>query len=458
MSEQTRGTTTNMTKLVAWNNDIYNLMPDDDGCFVCLTSRDKYVLGQALKQAYWNTRWQSQQGTAIPASRDSKVGELEEKMDISGCVDFCNEMVDCIDNSDAVNSALVNWATNNLNYLTANDNTEGLSVPISDATDCDPDEIWGNCVAVWQYINQTNIDFLEIVVAADNVIELIGDILEAIPIVNILPFDALAEFINDLSGWTLDEYNAALTVALSEDIECNLFCIALENCLLTFDDLIQYFQSYFSIDLESYQLTEMFDWFIAQTHVGEPIVYAVTCLQLLVVATANQFLGNYFPNVYATAARLGTPDNDWELLCEDCNTWSHTFNFQDSDEGWTILVGTSQLDYIINGHTSIGEGNVADLQIKIAFPTRVLTSIVTSVYFTSDRTTANPEFYIFDGTDPYTHIITSQDVTTFDEVIDLGWSGEESASGLRVRLISRPGSENRLYTIVIQGNGTDPFA
>lgn len=47
---------TNKTKLIQWDTEFYNSLSDDD-CLVCLSEKQKYVLGQILEPIKWSTRW-----------------------------------------------------------------------------------------------------------------------------------------------------------------------------------------------------------------------------------------------------------------------------------------------------------------------------------------------------------------------------------------------------------------
>src|SRR3546814_13681890 len=103
---QKKGTTTNLEKLAGWDIDYYLSLSDDE-CSVCLTQKELYLLRNPLRQMEWATRWQSQIGTPKP-DIENIAERLAYKLSGTNCceVDYCAEIVDCIETSVAVQNAL----------------------------------------------------------------------------------------------------------------------------------------------------------------------------------------------------------------------------------------------------------------------------------------------------------------------------------------------------------------
>lgn len=65
-------------KLVMWHTELYNAM-SDDGCFLCLTDKEVYLLLQATRQMEWSSRWRVADGDSLPDIK-ALASTLEEKL------------------------------------------------------------------------------------------------------------------------------------------------------------------------------------------------------------------------------------------------------------------------------------------------------------------------------------------------------------------------------------------
>lgn len=109
-----------------------------------------------------------------------------------------------------------------------------------------------------------------------------------------------------------------------------------DNCGITFEQMFDYFQGYFTEDLKFYTLLQYMTWISGVNPTGTPLVYLMTVIQLYTVYIGEQYLGIGSTNYYGISAQLGEPDNDWSLLCDDC-VWSHTFDFTVDDGGFSAF-------------------------------------------------------------------------------------------------------------------------
>lgn len=359
MSNQVKGTSTNMSKLVAWDIDNYLAYSNENDCNICLSPAEKYLIRCALRVMKWKTRWTSELGTMLPDI--STIAEnLEYKMADENCCEICAEVAECIENDTDVQNAIAGAITNNTNiknalkslqnneqgYLTPSENT-AINSPLIDVTDCDPDEIFGNAVALFDAIDSINVDFLQVIAQAGNKFELASSAASAIPLFNQLPTDEALELIGKFADWALESYNAALTLEIKQQIYCDLFCIMIENCNFSFDQLLSYFGDYFTIDLSLYQIANMVAWLAGTNIIGEELVYAVCAFQIYIVSIGEKILGSENPKWYAMQAQLGDPSNDWITLCEDCSLeFVVTYDFSiDNQDFVSTVTSISHVDY-----------------------------------------------------------------------------------------------------------------
>ena len=412
---QTKGTTTNLTKLVSWDIDEYQAFTDDE-CYVCLTEKEMYLIRNSLRVMEWWTRWTSELNTTLP-----DIATIAENLafKVSGeqCLDICQAIIECIDTDTDVQNAIRDFAQLNTGYNTPSNNSIANETGLINPTDCDYDEIWGNAVALWTIINQTTIDTLEILKQSTNRLQILADAISAIPVIGSLPIDEAIGFVDQVTTWSLANYEAGLTVTLEQQIQCDLFCLMIEDCTFSFDDLFQYFQGYFTEDLSFYTLLQYMTWMTGVAPTGEPIVYLMTVFQLYIVSIGEKYFGVNTADFYAISAQLGEPDNDWELLCDECapeiTRLGGNGNADMAVIAWggappyTLTTGT----YNAGSDTYIGaiapDNNYGLLKVTFTFPSpTTVQRIQLSSSITVTRSGAGSNFEIFaDGSVIYTELL-----------------------------------------------------
>lgn len=375
-------------------------------------------------------------------------------------VDDCASVANCIETDPATQTALNTFLQSNVGFDSPSNNPDSQNMELINPTDCDLDEIWGNAVALWNAINQTTIDMLEVIAQATNISELASDIISAIPILGQLPVDEIIGLIAQMGDWLLENYNAALTITLEQQIQCDLFCLMKDGCGITFKQLIDYFTGYFLLDINAYQLIQMIGWLTGVVPAGEAFVKALAVFQLFVVGIAEQFFGIPTTSFYATQAQLGEPDDDWMTLCDECpDEWSHTFDLTStSGHPFTILEGTQQTDYV---QSILNTGlNLQSQQIVVDFGESInITQISVDSWISNFRPPTTPEgAFLYGTTYPYTGLLATYDMTALNTIQTHTWTGNISTFGLRLRLVSATSGSNRQYQVTIAGTGTDPFA
>lgn len=337
-----RHTSQSDDKAVGWDIDFYNSL-DDTACLVCLTNKEKYVLGQALRQARWSTRWDSLQGTALP-DIDAIASELDLKMSLDGCIDFCAEVVECIETDLSTQNALTNLFEGsflNGDSVYVNEAGEQNALGFVDTTGCNLDNLFGATTGITDLFNNIALDIIEIISANANASGRIGDIIEAIPVLGELPLDDLFQIVESFFDDMEQNYQSAYTVNLRDSIRCDLFCIAQEqNCLITIDDMYDYFVSKLDEAFIPNDLLDFVNLVLTLNTNGTLIVYAwhVALLGFLKF-TAYVFGFNFTKVSKMMSALWNDPDSDWSTLC-DCG-WIYQNDFLANQDSWVWNSGVS---------------------------------------------------------------------------------------------------------------------
>ncbi len=348
MSNQTKGTTTNLTKLVSWDIDLYESMSDEEDCLVWLSQRDKYLLKNALRQVEWSTRWTSEQGTPQP-DKILIAENMAFKLSQEYCVDFCQLFIDCLDDDE---SGTFQAILDRLSEINA-DNSTGAGQNQSDLIfgdgnnpTCDKDILFGGIVNVVDRANTNNVDALQILEVLTNVNEWLAQVAGGIFGIEAPVAQSMADWALFIQQSILENYEAQITNEYLETIQCGLFCLAQDNCELTPQMLVDYFFGRLQSQLTFESLlTESLEFLVLGVWQGSEIADAMFLSQFVFRA---QF-GKWFDNVAFTSIdldmRLGMndPDNDWTLLCTDCG-WQYISDWLVAEEGWIASQGAPPFD------------------------------------------------------------------------------------------------------------------
>lgn len=332
---------TNFSKLARWDADWYKAQSDDD-CIVCLTEKQAYLISQVIEQIKWSrTRWTGDISgldfDAIASELNHRISERMTCETISNISVIINNLTEkIIDIEGTVNTIYNN--TNNENDIdvfifdpntskVTDNNTpqqlQDLGVSTPTCTNAEKDKIYGACVALVNYINQRNVDFLEQINQAGNVPDQIARAISAIPGLGALPVDEVFDWVRFIASELEDEYNATVTQALLQDTICDLFCIAVASgCKLDFNDVYNYFGSKVdpTVGLGLSTFLNLVQFGLTGTFSGNMYFHYMCFFQLAVVGVGQFFLGidSLQDYAYQTRAGLNSPDNDWTIFCLDC--------------------------------------------------------------------------------------------------------------------------------------------
>jgi len=285
----------------------------------------------------------------------------------ANCMD-CDDIADCIENSEAVQAALdaFNQAFMNANGFSADFANSG--VPGQDVTPLPDSQLNGSLLptgyacdnpaqdmaiarAVVRELHETLEDFFELVELITSPATLADTVTDSIPVVSLVG-DLLA-----VAKWlaqTLPNvYRAAYTQVAEDTISCAIFCYLQENCELSLNALIEIYLGIDELDPppELNNPDELFTWAIETIAVVSSVVIveAGHLLLLYVLRLAGKWGVMLGFNSISTAIKAASTwrDYTYEDLCEDCpttpveNFWMIYTNFQaEGLREWEIVNGT----------------------------------------------------------------------------------------------------------------------
>lgn len=369
---------TNFTKLTRWDADYYKTLTDDE-CIVCLTEREVYLLNEAIRAMRWSsTRWI---GNIIGLDFDEIASNLQYRLDERVTCQNVNDLLQKISQLETKINAIYNDTivdnggtvptpeTSPYDLRTPEQFDEEFSIATDGCDTPDKDALFAGIREFVDYVNKANIDALQNIGQAGGTSEQVGRLISGIPVIGLLPFDEVADYVAFLMNELLDEYEATVDEALLETVTCDLFCIAVaNNCTFNLSDAINYYGSKLGTTLfDLYDdLANVVQFALTGTFSGDDYFYFMSTFQFIAVAVADSYFNVQGMDKYMieVASGMNSPDNDWTLLCDACPTfyrlWSHEFVRGLGD--FVIIAGTLDGGRIKGGDS--GTSRVIELNLN----------------------------------------------------------------------------------------------
>ncbi len=265
----------------------------------------------------------------------SQMREFPNQVPDGSCMDFCDLTLDCINDTPAIQEAIGQYSTvSAIDQTSSLDITAGLLELVNNPPSCDNDIIFGMTTQLIELMNIIATDIFEIISAGASPVGRIGDIIEAIPGVGILPIDDMFQFVetflNDLEALYASKY----TVILANKIRCDLLCIAEDDCKLTLNQVRAYYYSKISVTLDTTSWVTTVVDFINGVWGGDDIVYITHYMILDVFERLGSIFGFTAENITPLIqAMFNDPDSDWTTVCSTCG-WTYFSFFINVDDGW----------------------------------------------------------------------------------------------------------------------------
>jgi hypothetical protein len=328
-------------KRVRWSQAAIETFSEDEQLFK-LSNQEVSALQTAIAVMEWKTRWLD--GDISFYSPFS--GKLAEKLMTP--IDFCAEMINCIENDTDVQAALQN-------YLQTTGQNGGVGNPEQPLSDtilngniipsdalCTNDNKYAMALAVVQILDRSIKDFFELVEVVTNGAEYAVTLADNGGVFTSGPA-AAAETAAWLQDSIQEEYDAAYNVITEEEFACAIYCQFLD-CNLTFENIYDAYQSVISVTLP-----DVDDIFA----VIEFLIDIVTLNDTLVVGTSHLLAltllrwGSSWANIgsYASVqAALEASKNDEvsvPVSCECIFGWCKKWDFSIDNGGFSVVTAAN---------------------------------------------------------------------------------------------------------------------
>ena len=387
-----------------------------------------------------------------------------------GCIDMdCADVQDCIENTPAIQDII-----NNISNSGNPNEPQRSSIYSQDVFDesetCDYDQVYGYCLAFWNFINETNIDFLQIMAESSNKTEQISELISAIPIFGSLPIDEVLGWVDNFTTYNLEAYESSITVGLEDEIVCDLMCIAIANdCHITFDQIYEYMLEraggFTALNLGA-TFAEMVIFMLSGTYPSDKIVFIWTLLQLGCAFIATKFVGALGIRPYIIQARAGIADDAWIELCGCVSSYTSDWlsgNGNPVTDGWVINYG----DYVAAPEQIESEIVSTAKYFEIEF-TFTDTTTITNIEWTGllKSPTAPPAqsiIRIYDASNAIIQEVSNTWQDSSPTSRGQSWSGTQIVfADWRIVIASNQRSNSAgcsgiMQTLSVSGEGTSPF-
>lgn len=290
--------------------------------------------------------------SAVDAGRDIAYADESQNVwwlwsRILKSMTICDDVANCIDTSEAVQQSILNVVNNN---SVENFNAAAQQLGLQDLaaglnTGCDNDAWYGAAVNLVQRFNRINEDLLQEVEVALNVGDFIATVVGSLTFLNEIPVSAIANWYTFIQENIEENYLAQYTLAYEEEVSCDLFCLAVENCMLTPQMITDYFAErlLLSISLETL-FVDAITFLIDGAWSGTQIVDFMMLSQMAFRNGLGNFLGEVFYGDLTRALSIGfaNPSNDWTIICDPCGVIPNCvrYEFFDGPGEWDVLSGS----------------------------------------------------------------------------------------------------------------------
>jgi len=327
-------------------------------------------------------------------------------------VDLCALIADCIATSEATQEAIRNFVTTD---TIINQNISNISMQQALGAEerarnllkpgaCDPDFIFNQTSVTVQLLHDLTEDLFEALEVATNALERASIIASSIPVFGqVVPFDELLQLGDQLAEEVMEDYMGAYDEALYDSIRCELFCLFKDDCEISIDQLIAYYEDKVEEAFPD-DPWEALKAIIGYLNVGDfgtdTPVYAMHLLVLALIRQMSNVFGVDFGILGLRINAAGDdPNNDWEFLCSECLpppagcVGGEYIDFRATSAMWNPYVSRA----LWTAGQGWGKGNLPASPTRIAIY-RAMSPTPTKLKLVTTGTVGEARFYTADGT------------------------------------------------------------
>lgn len=320
------------------------VIPEASKAFVLCVPDDAFFYGVvmgAIKTMTFRYYWQGTR-EQIDAVTERMLTMYYDYQEQTGCM-ICELVIDCLENDEATKAAIQNLVRG----MTTNPATNpyGQNQPESELTrdvaagtnpTCNLDVLWAQCLNVVKITNLAIVDVLQKFEVSTNIAELVNGLIDIVPILGsakqIIGASGALDLMNYFQESFSEGYLAQYTETpggVQDQIACDLFCACKIDCQITIERVEEVMRARLEEHITVVTVTDFVD--LVETIAGiEPDTSYVVDLAFwfgwVAVRVGNFLFGQTFNGGLDLIVALAAdePNNDWELLCDDCAfTWQN---------------------------------------------------------------------------------------------------------------------------------------
>lgn len=219
---------------------------------------------------------------------------------------------------------------------------EANPVVLDEGLGCNEGNLFAAVTGLVDLANAAIIDVLQKIDVYTDSIELVGKVISAIPILNQLPIDEIAEFAENFFDGLLTNYLAAYDEPLRTEYRCDLFCLAKADCYLDFQQVHDYFAGRSTLSIKTFDLQDVINFITQGAFSGQGWVHICHAFFFFVLAYGGDWdtwTADFL--IKQTQTKFNDSDPDWAILCDCAPTpWTVRYDFENEDpKGWTVIEG-----------------------------------------------------------------------------------------------------------------------
>lgn len=244
----------------------------------------------------------------------------------------------------ALHDALSGWLEKNGNNLSGTPSISSLyndDMNIIALPGCDLDNLFAAITGLVDFLHRAIWDLAELIEASTSNMEIIKEVISAIPVVGLLPIDELFALADQLLSNIGDNYLGAYTAAIRDEYRCALFCMAKTDCELTFKEMFDYFANRANATIRDVQFSDYVEMLLQGPASGEELVHVAHALFAGVLAFGSSWMGIQFDYLTRVVQALyNDTDPDWSILCPCVAEYDVSYIWEPNDaKGWTVVAG-----------------------------------------------------------------------------------------------------------------------
>ena len=357
-------------KLTVQDWDVVATYPDEKYLYE-LTPQQAAALIALCPPMNWRTRWKN------PPDNDTlKAFVADTVYNLMNPLTFdCDDVTDCIENNPGTQIAIENVTQQQQNGQNPlSQNTVGSNL-LGGVYGCALPNLWGAMRTLVEWLNGNNEQFLDELSTATTPAARGAALSDNIPGINLGALgEALSAGITFLSSALVNGYDAYYDQSYADELACELFCIAQDNCELSIEQLYLVLSARVGFTPAADAFYNGLLLVITGSWTGSQFADVMMFVQVAAFRWMGGFANYTGINPLSNALSLGfdDPSDDYLTLCACPDLWVYTLDSATlpvwvtfPDAGWGAISGISITQTTA---TAFGQ-DVTGIFIEIEFPT-----------------------------------------------------------------------------------------